>query len=63
MLFRLPDLNVPFNVFISGTDSGTERTLSSSLMALSGVVQLTQQKEGIPSKGNWTLSKSGCTLT
>jgi len=26
-LFRLPDLNVPFNVFISGTDSGTEHTL------------------------------------
>ena len=26
-MFRLPDLNVPFNVFISGTDSGTEHAL------------------------------------
>lgn len=50
---------VLFNTFINYTNSGFEHTFRKFLVTLSWVVQLTQEKVGIPSGGIWARSESG----
>ena len=48
-----------FNIFINDVDSGMSVLSASLLMLPNGVMQLTQQKGGTPSRGTWTRSRSG----